>query len=123
MCQQRNVSNITLKYHYQDFNMLTLFFVISHMYFRKKVFSQLFLNVCQGQVFMDALQLRGCHKFQSLKSFKFQRIHDWIHQLLVNNNNFTNFKEFHDCPSPIVELALGTHHASTRMQSSDLGHA
>ena len=41
----------------------------------------------------------------------------------VNNNNFTNFKEFHDCPSPIVELALGTHHASTRMQSSDLGHA
>jgi len=25
MCQQRNVSNITLKYHYQDFNMLTLF--------------------------------------------------------------------------------------------------
>jgi hypothetical protein len=25
MCQQRSVSNITLKYHYQDFNMLTLF--------------------------------------------------------------------------------------------------
>jgi len=32
---------------------------------------------------MDALQLRGCQKFQSLKSLKFQRIHDWIHQLLV----------------------------------------
>ena len=32
---------------------------------------------------MDALQLRGCHKFQSLKSLKFQRIHDWIHQFLV----------------------------------------
>jgi hypothetical protein len=25
MCQQMNVSNIALKYHYQDFNMLTLF--------------------------------------------------------------------------------------------------
>jgi len=47
-------------------------------------------------------------------------VYEWF---TVNNNNFANFKEFHDCPSPIVQPALGTHHPSTRMQSSDLGRA
>jgi hypothetical protein len=70
-----------LKISLPKFQHSDIILVISHMYFRKKVFSQPFFYVCHGQVVMGVVQQRDCHKFQRLKSLKFQRIHDRIHQL------------------------------------------